>query len=208
MSKRALCLGILLLMLLLSIGIASANWEPSAEARPAVEMVADPGAPVTTTTRIGFVPQYQEATVGELVTVTLKIVEAEDLYGVEVTVAFDPEYLQVVDAQEAMPGVQILPGDFPAPQPPALPNEVNNDTGLITYTTTILGGQAGRYGPGILATITFETQKPGTGTMWFERVWMYSPSMGELAPIVGGTGRVVIAERPRVYLPLLTRHRP
>ena len=208
MYRRTLSLGILALLLLVGVGVVSANWESSAEARPAVGLLADPAAPITTTTRIGFVPQYQEVRVGAVVTVTLKIVEAEDLYAAEVKVVFDADLLQVVDAQAAVPGVQILPGDFPAPPLPISTNVVDNEKGEIIYATTILGGQSGRYGPGILATITFEAVAEGTGTMSFERVWMYSPSMGELAAIVGGKGRIVISpvEIHATYLPLLTRN--
>ncbi|NLS75844.1 MAG: hypothetical protein GXY76_01150 [Chloroflexi bacterium] len=204
MARRLCSLGILALFLLAGAGLVSAAWEPAAALDPAAP------TPIPSTTRIDFVPQHQEIGLGDVVTVALNIVDAEDLYAVDIEVHFDPQVLQVVDAQSAADGVQILPGDFPAPPLPISPNTVNNQTGVIEYATMILGGQQGVYGAGTLATITFEGVGAGTGELSFERVWMYSPSMGQLAPIIGGDGDIVVWLEPpdnAIFLPLATRNR-
>jgi hypothetical protein len=80
-----------------------------------------------------------------------------NIYGAQFNVAFDPAYLQVVDADgNAGNGVQISSGNCPAPDFVAT-NAVDNAAGTVDYAVTQLHPTAACDG-GVIATIQFQCQ--------------------------------------------------
>ena len=51
----------------------------------------------------------------ETIPVEVRVNDVIDLYGVDVKVAFDPDVLEVVDANPAKPGIQVQDGGFLSP---------------------------------------------------------------------------------------------
>lgn len=73
--------------------------------------------------------------------------------GTDAYVRFDPNSLQVIDANAATEGVQILPGSLYSQ---TSYNLVDNAAGKISFSGSKSGGSPGYSGSGTLATITFQ----------------------------------------------------
>lgn len=76
--------------------------------------------------------------------------------GTDAYVRFDPNSLQVVDANSSAEGTQILPGSLYSQ---TSYNQVDTSTGKISFSGSKSGGSPGYKGTGTLATITFSAVK-------------------------------------------------
>jgi hypothetical protein len=124
--------------------------------------------------RIGVVPVVSTLLVSDTTTVDLRIDNIENLYGVQVEMLFDPEFVEVVDAYGFIPGVQIEEGDFPVPQV-VVRNQADNGLGSLQYAVSQLGEQPGVSGSGTLARITFHGLRPGDSPLAFTTVILSDP---------------------------------
>jgi hypothetical protein len=115
----------------------------------------------TAQTTLQLVPQTVQLDVNSTTVLDLVITEVTGLYGVQVHLQFDPEVLEVVDADPTREGVQIEPGTFPAPDFVAL-NQVDNLAGTIDYAVTQLAPREPREGSGVVAQITVRAKRPST----------------------------------------------
>ncbi|CCQ98436.1 hypothetical protein CULT_880009 [[Clostridium] ultunense Esp] len=86
----------------------------------------------------------------------------EDLYGASLELTFDPQVLQVVDAEENKDGVQIKAGDWLAGAD--IVNQVDNEKGTIHFVVTKLGDVSGVTGEGTLAIIPFKVEEGVSGS--------------------------------------------
>ena len=102
--------------------------------------------------------------------VEVRVDNASDFYGVEFVARFNPEVLEVVDANVLRPGVQIsAPGAFWGGQTLyEARNEADNEAGTVSYAATMVGAPTGRNGSGTLATIHFRVKGPGLSTLAFD----------------------------------------
>ena len=66
-------------------------------------------------TMIKVAPQTLKVRVGEETTIELALEKVSRLYGAQLHLRFDPEVLEVVDADPSQDGIQIEPGTLPAP---------------------------------------------------------------------------------------------
>lgn len=60
----------------------------------------------------------------------------EDLWGFEIAIAFDADLIQIVDANPATAGVQVVPGDFlesPGQHAMVAANDADNEAGTINF---------------------------------------------------------------------------
>ena len=60
-------------------------------------------------------PAVLEISPGQVATLTIILADAQDVYGIDVRATFDPQRVEVVDADPAKDGVQLAPGTFPQP---------------------------------------------------------------------------------------------
>ncbi|MEQ1499819.1 MAG: peptidoglycan-binding protein [Parcubacteria group bacterium] len=79
---------------------------------------------------------------------------------------FNPNLLQVVDANTSASGIQVTPGTL---MPMTLTNTVDNIGGLITFSQLVAGGQHYQ-GSGTLLSITFRAVSGGSPTITFDAV--------------------------------------
>lgn len=77
-------------------------------------------------------PSVVSAGVGTNTSVQLEIASLENVQGADVRFSFDPSVIQVVDADGVAAGVQVSPGDCPAPDFVIL-NTVDNTAGTGRY---------------------------------------------------------------------------
>lgn len=81
--------------------------------------------------------------------------------GTDAYIRFDPNVLQVVDANSSSEGVQILPGSLYSQ---TSYNVTDNSAGKISFSGSKSGGSPGYSGSGTLATITFQALKEASAT--------------------------------------------
>lgn len=113
-------------------------------------------------------PEASQVKVGEVVTIDITVEQVSGLYGVEVHLRFDPDALEVVDADPAKEGIQLEPGTLPIPDFVVL-NNADNSAGTIDYAATQLPPNDPGEGDGIVAKISFKAKKAATSEILFER---------------------------------------
>jgi hypothetical protein len=101
--------------------------------------------------------------------VSLMIDQVTNLYGIELHLRFDPESLQVLDANPDQDGIQIEPGALPSPDFVVL-NSVDNQRGTIDYAATQLQPRAPGEGEGVVARITFQAKQVTDSEIQFEQL--------------------------------------
>lgn len=99
------------------------------------------------------------STLGEQ-TVSVFVQEISPVYGADIRLAFDPNVLQVVDADEATPEtIEVTHGDFLTANPEfVLRNQANNQTGQIEYALVLVNPAEPVQGDGLLAKVTFRAR--------------------------------------------------
>ncbi|MGC9394419.1 MAG: LysM peptidoglycan-binding domain-containing protein [Anaerolineae bacterium] len=63
-------------------------------------------------TQVKLVPGEAAISVGQSIEITVQVENVANLYGAEIFITFDPNLLEVVDADPNRPGTQITTGDF------------------------------------------------------------------------------------------------
>jgi hypothetical protein len=133
-------------------------------------------------TTLQVVPQVTHLVVGETSTLDLTIAEIADLYGVEIHLRFDPEALEVVDADPATAGIQVQSGTFPAPDF-VVQNQADNDAGTIDYTVVQLPPSEPGKGSGVAALVTFRAKQPTVSQVEFERFLLADTTGGSIGAV-------------------------
>lgn len=105
---------------------------------------------------------------GEQGTISMRVDNAEGMYGIEFHLQFDPNVVEVVDADASKPGVQIMPGDWLKNTFVAV-NKADNTVGKIDYAVTLLNPAPPVSGSGAIATITFRAKSNGTSPLKVEK---------------------------------------
>jgi len=108
-------------------------------------------------------PASAEVDVGDTVTVTVRITDVTDLSTAAVYLSFDPDFLQVVDADPDEDDVQIEPGDFLSPGT-VDENDVYENNEEIAFAQVADGPVSGG---GVLATIVFLGKAAGESDIDF-----------------------------------------
>lgn len=145
-------------------------------------------------------PTTTTIAVNQIVTVSIKIDNVSDLFGAEVHLAFNPNVLEVIDADPGQSGVQISNGGMLVPDAVGQ-NIVDNALGTIDFGIAQIN-RAGVNGSGTLAIISFKGKAVGTAPITFRGI-QSSPTGANLSdtagmPIASTTqsGSVTVAEGP------------
>ena len=94
-------------------------------------------------------------------TISIRVENAQELYGVELHLEFDPKIVQVRDTDASAKGVQIQNGEWIADGFVA-ENKADNKRGTIDYAITLLNPAPALNGEGVVASIQFEAVDDGT----------------------------------------------
>ncbi len=114
-------------------------------------------------------PAEASVAVGQTIEVTIQVENVTNLFGSELSVRFDANLLEVVDADPNKPGTQIKAGGFLSPDLEAV-NEVAND--VINYTVQQVSPHSPVSGNGVLARITFRAKASGSSNITLEDVFL------------------------------------
>ncbi len=129
----------MLVVALLCLGVAL---------RPAHSAHAAPAGTVTMS------PSDVYLQVGESIAITLIVSGGQDIHEVHLALAYNSAVVQVIDANAGQPGVQILPGPFPASDDPGVVLQNTAGGGSITYQYSLPGNETDS-GTGTVATVQF-----------------------------------------------------
>jgi hypothetical protein len=124
--------------------------------------VAYPRIPVV----VEIAPASSSVPISGTAAVDVLISDVVDLYGVSLVINFDPNFVEVEDADPGTSGVQIALGNCPSPDM-VTENAVDNGTGVITYSVSSLSPSVPCDGSGVIATITFHGLQVGTSPVQF-----------------------------------------
>jgi hypothetical protein len=119
-------------------------------------------------TVVKITPQTLKLRVGERAIVDLEIEQVAELFGAEVHLTFDPEVLEVIDADTAKDGIQIEAGTMPAPDF-VVQNAADNQMGTVDYALTQLKPSEPRSGSGLLARVTFRGKRAASSQILLEQ---------------------------------------
>ena len=127
----------------------------------------------------------ESPTVGQdPVLVRVVIENASELYGAQFHVNFDAERLQVMDADEGLPDIQIVSGEiFVKGRSFAALNRADNDSGKIDFAATRLNPAKPVFGEVELASFAVQAKTEGTAELGFAKV-LLSDRDGNSLPVV------------------------
>jgi hypothetical protein len=137
-------------------------------------------------------PPIAEIDVGDTVAVDVYLEDVADLVYVEMYVIFDPDLLEVVDADSETSGVQVEIGPLLGTDVVVLYNEVDQSAGEVVVAQEVPSDTVS--GSGVLATITFQGNAAGTSDVVIDADGLYlEDSAGEFieADIEDGSITVV-----------------
>jgi hypothetical protein len=142
-------------------------------------------------TTLYTVPSPINLTIGQAAAIDVWVGNAANVSGYTVQLDFDPQMVQVLDADPALSGVQVRPGNFfAASQTHTTVNLVNNTYGRLIYAISLSNPTAPLFGNGIL--ISFDLQAVGSGTS------SLSLSQSELLSPDGNTLSITV-QNPQVF---------
>jgi hypothetical protein len=144
--------------------------------------------------------------VGQVSTLDILLENAVDVYGIDVSGQFDVQAIEVVDANLAIGGVQMVPGIIPKPDWVFI-NSADNLTGSFQYVDTQLNPTPPVSGSGIVFSIQVRGKTIGETVFAISSV-LLADRDGMSLPVtpLNGTIRVVPEAVPFViFLPLLPK---
>jgi len=160
------------------------------ELRPTGVVESRPMGAPSGVTVVGVDPAWQRIGPEGTTEVAIRIENVTRLYGAEVHLTFDPNYLEIQDADPDKPGVQLQTGTLPAPDF-VVQNQAENVQGTIDYAVTQLAPREPVDGGGVLATITVKTKGEGTAWLAFTSAKLANPD-GQQIPAETLDGEVVV----------------
>ena len=152
-------------------------------ALPAFPAVAQDG-----NTILRFVPPALGLKPDAQATVDVRVDNVQGLYGLEFQLVFDPDIIQVIDADPDKEGVQVKPADWWRDGFVAV-NRVDTGNGRIEFAATLLRPALAVNGNRVVATIPFAARKTGTSSLNVKSATL-STRNAEAIPYTQQTGQV------------------
>lgn len=120
-----------------------------------------PAAAQTPRAELSIIPGEGQTVKGEILEVGVQIKNVTDLYGMDMTLNFDPAVVEVVDANPSLAGDQVSLGVF-LEGGMAVINQADNAAGSVHFVMTQLNPAEPKSGSGNLLVIRFRGKQPGT----------------------------------------------
>jgi hypothetical protein len=150
-------------LLLVSCGGDAPRSRSDSGGTPVATRPSEPGTSKELTDLL-VVPVASGLNVTETGAVEIHVSNADDLYGLHLTLKFDPSLLRVQDLAPEQQGVQIAPGALPAPDF-TVRNQADNEQGVIEYAVTQLNPREPAHGDGVVAVIQFQGVNSGVSAL-------------------------------------------
>lgn len=140
-------------------------------------------------------PQEAQVGAGQTTTVAVRVEDVQALYGLDIRLGFDPQVVEVVDADPDAEGIQLLPGDLLSPDF-FVRNTADNAEGTAWFAMTQLNPSEAVSGSGTAFSVIFRGKDQGTSCSIDITYAKLSSRDGEAIPAdtSDGTIRVVQAD--------------
>jgi hypothetical protein len=141
---------------------------------------------------------------GQVETINIVIDNAKDAYGIEVRAKFDPAVIEVVDADPAQEGLQMIPGAFIKPDF-LVRNTADNQKGTLQYVITQVNPSTPVSGNGIVFSIQFRGKTLGKKTTLAIDFVEIADRQGRKLPVKGQSQALsVVQPKPPTPTPPLS----
>jgi hypothetical protein len=149
-------------------------------------------------------PAVLEIGLGESATISIVLADARDVYGIDLRAAFDPQLVEVVDADPGSDGVQLTPGAFLRPDFVAR-NTADNAAGTLRYAITQVNPTQPASGTGVVLTVRFRGKAAGEAPLTLGPVEM-ADRQGQSLPVTVEHGTIrVVKDQAATPLPAPTQ---
>jgi len=135
-------------------------------------------------------PVTMTLTVGQVAPVRIQIDKAKEIIGFELQMTYNPEAIEVQDADAKAPDIQIELGPFLRPDIVGI-NKVDAKEGTIHVAAAVLKPESAVSGSGVLATITFQGKAAGTSPIRLKEV-LVADKKGDTMRVRTRHGRVTV----------------
>jgi hypothetical protein len=143
--------------------------------------------------RLYFEPATATVDVGSTITVSVSLAGTHPVYGIDVTVVYDPALLEIVDADATRDGVQVQPGAlFLGKQTLAVANSADNATGQAQYAVSMFGEKEGVIQGGSVVVLQFRGKAPGQATLTLAQETMAVDPAQLVIPLTLETAQVTV----------------
>jgi subtilisin family serine protease len=133
------------------------------------------------TTSVSVAPSNVRVTVDATATTTLQANAISNLYSVTLRLTFDPNIVQVVDADPGTPNVQIAVGALMSGRDYTVTrNEVDNTTGVVEFALSLRGAALPITGSGPVAVITWQGKGVGQSALTLQQSRLAHPDGGPI----------------------------
>ncbi len=139
-----------LLKILVLIGCIASLLLPRALVRAQTTQAAD----------LRVIPPQAQVAVGQTVDVAVEAINVDNLYAIDLLLAFDPAALEVVDMDPSLPDIQVSLGTLLEPGFVIL-NLVDNGLGRLRLVMTQLAPATPKSGSGTLMVVRFQGKQAG-----------------------------------------------
>jgi len=158
------------------------------------QLAVSPAAASQAGTVVRIAPISEQIGVGSTTTIEIRVDNVSGLAAADVELRFNPAVLQVQDADPNREGIQIQPGNFPAPDFVAM-NTADNAAGIIRYALTHLPPHAPVNGSGLMASVAFRGVNAGQADVVFNVVNLAN-AQGQPIPSTAQGGTIVVGAGP------------
>jgi len=143
-------------------------------------------------------PVRLEIGAGQIETLQILLVNADNIYGIDLQATFDPA---VVDADSEQTGVQMLSGVFLKPDF-TVRNMADNKTGTLRYVVTQLNPTPPAHGTGIVLLVHFRGKIPGSSSKLTIPSVVIADRRGIKRPVTTrGADLVIVTQKPSTPTP-------
>jgi len=128
---------------------------------------------------------------GQTTSVLILVEAAEDVFGLEIHLSFDPSVIRIADADANVPGIQLIPGNFLDPDESfVVADQADNQKGELVYALTLLAPAEPVSGDGVI--VSFDVRALDVGTSQLSLSVILASLNGLSLPVTAEGGRVVV----------------
>ena len=155
---------------------------------------------------IHFVPASGFLHVGDEIEVDVWVSDVANLYGLDIQLAFDPTLFEIIDADPALPGVQIVPRNDLLSPDIVIKKTADNTKGTLWYAVTQLNPSPAVSGSGAVFAFKLRPLRQGMGAFNFDSFKLATRD-GEIIPAtaVPVTYQIDATSPQLIFLPFLAR---
>lgn len=154
---------------------------------------------------VRFDPETLQVGEGQVEEVNVIVENAHDIYGIDLRAEFDPNVMEIADADSTKDGVQMRPREFIKPDF-LVRNVVDNEKGTLQYVVTEVNPTPPATGSGIVLTLLVRGKKQGKSSPFTINFVEVANGKGIKLPIEPQQGTVqVVPPKPETATPVVEK---